>query len=147
MYARVVGRMGLVLGCASCMTYVGAAPASLEPGSDVRLMLTPAGGAGLSGVIGPNAAAIEGTVRRRDSAGVQVSVREVIRTDSSSTVWRGGWVLVPQDAVATAEVRRLAPARSVFLAGAMVLGSALVAQSGRGSATAPTVAGSPVGTR
>lgn len=114
----------------ACHTYSAIAVDGLGAGNDVKLAITPDGSDKLRAAVGPHATTIDGTVVRRDSTGLLIAVSEVTRDNGLSDLLRGEQIRVPADAVATAQIKRINTMKSLLVAGAIGLGSALAIRGG-----------------
>jgi len=122
---RVV--LGLASLCLGCHTYSAIAVRDLAVGNDVKLEITPDGGEHLRSSVGPRATVIDGAVVRKDGDGWLIAVADVVRDNGVNELFHGDQIHVPADAIATAQIKRLDTVKSLFVAGAIGVGSALVA--------------------
>jgi hypothetical protein len=142
-----------VLGCAvivsvSCQSYTRVPTGLAEPpGSDIRLGLTSSGEIALVPAVGPHVTTLEGTVVSWDSSTIHMLVREIVRDNGETALWRDESVLVPKDAIATIETKQLSRVRSMLLAGALATGAGLIVQGKGGGATQTGVVSTPTRTK
>ena len=120
-----------VLLLSACYRYVpNTAP--VTAGSELRLVLTPAGSASLVPILGQNTTAVEGHVSNATDSGYVVAVSGTIKrgqgsggeTTMTRTSWAGESVRIPRVAVQSVEVRSLDARKTTFAA---VVGAALTA--------------------
>lgn len=130
MRRRVI--VGSVMLCAACQTYVATPIPSLAPKNEVRVTLTPDGMTEMTRVVGPHVSGLEGRIVSVDTA-IQLAVHNLILTDGSFALYHDEIVVVPRSAVASSEIKRVSPTRSVVLAGALAAGGVVAAtQMGNG---------------
>jgi hypothetical protein len=91
-------------------------------GTRVSAQLTQEGSRDLSGEIGPAVEHVEGDVLRVDSAGIQLSVRQVEGFRGIESDWNGEPVVIPRTAVAGWQQRRLSVGGTGFVGGLVVGG-------------------------
>jgi hypothetical protein len=119
---RVVVLASLIIVAGGCYNYAPLSQVSPEPGTALAVTLTDSGTQSLARYIGPDVFVVRGHYVGSDDAGMRVAVSsvELVRGDERS--WNGEIVTLPDNAVASLEVRRLAKGRSFLLAGAAVTG-------------------------
>lgn len=125
-------RFAAVLMLSACYRYVPNTTAPVTAGSELRLVLTPAGSASLVPILGQNTTAVEGHVSNATDSGYVVAVSGTIKrgqgsggeTTMTRTSWAGESVRIPRVAVQSVEVRSLDARKTTFAA---VVGAALTA--------------------
>jgi len=135
MRKRVV--CGLASLCLGCHTYSAIAVNALSAGNDVKLAITPDGGDRLRSSVGPRATVIDGTVVRKDGDGWVIAIADVVRDNGVSDLFHNEQIHVPADAVATAQIKRLDTVKSLLVAGAIGLGSALAVRGSTDGVAGP----------
>ena len=106
-------------GLAGCYNYAPLATPTPQPGTSVAVTLTSAGSQDLARYLGPNVFVVRGRyLRDADEGGLVVSVTSVELQRGDELSWAGEAVSLPNSAIASVEVRRLARGRSILLAGA-----------------------------
>jgi len=103
---------------AGCYDYHPLTAPTPDQGSYVAATLTEAGSADLARYLGPDVFVVRGRYRGTGDAGVVVSVASVELKRGNDVPWAGETIVLPSNAVASLEVRRLAKGRTVLLAGA-----------------------------
>ena len=111
----------LVFALCGCYTYRPLVSPEPVAGTRVSAQLTEEGSRNLSGEIGPAVEHVEGDVLRVDSAGIQLSVRQVEAFRGIESDWNGEPVVIPRTAVAGWQQRRLSLGGTGFVGG-LVLG-------------------------
>ncbi|MEA2712058.1 MAG: hypothetical protein QOK27_19 [Gemmatimonadales bacterium] len=111
----------LLFAVCGCYTYRPLITPEPVPGTRVSAQLTAEGSRDLSGQVGPAVEHVEGNVLRVDSAGIQLSVRQVEGFRGIENDWNGEPVLIPRTAVAGWQQRRLSLGGTGFVGG-LVLG-------------------------
>jgi len=89
-----------------------------KPSSYVAATLTEAGSVDLARYLGPEVFVVRGRFLGMGDAGLLVSVSSVELKRGTEVSWAGETIVLPRDAVAAVDVRRLAKGRTVLLAGA-----------------------------
>jgi hypothetical protein len=112
-----------------CHTYRTVPSGALPDDSQARVYLTDRGTEDLARFVGPYSRALAGGVLSKSDSALALSVAEVERFDGNEEFWRGERVVVPRDAIASVQVRRISPIRTALLstglvAAAFVLGKA-----------------------
>jgi len=125
-------RLPLAAGLAlsACYQYVPSGTAAAPAGSEVRLVLSPAGTSALVPILGRETTAVEGRVSSLSDTGYVVAVSGTLKrgpsldgvSEVSRTTWAGEMVTIPRADVASVERRSLEPRRTAVAA---VLGAAL----------------------
>jgi hypothetical protein len=112
---------------------------------EARVVLSEAGSTAVASLIGPRAEFVDGSMSPPDSAGVQLRVTHIRRTDGRDENYEEPFVVkIPTTAIAQLQVKKVNTAKSVLLAGAVVAGSALVVKgtaSSQGSGSGSPVPG------
>ena len=111
----------LVFALCGCYTYRPLVSPDPVAGTRVSAQLTGEGSRDLSGKVGPEVEHVEGEVLRVDSAGIQLSVRQVEGFRGIESDWNGEPVVIPRTAVAGWQQRRLSLGGTGFVGG-LVLG-------------------------
>ena len=111
----------LVSALCGCYTYRPLVSPDPVAGTRVSAQLTEEGSRDLSGKVGPEVEHVEGEVLRVDSAGIQLSVRQVEGFRGIESDWNGEPVVIPRTAVAGWQQRRLSLGGTGFVGG-LVLG-------------------------
>ena len=125
-------RFAAVLMLSACYRYVPNTTAPVTAGSELRLVLTPAGSASLVPILGQNTRAVEGRVSSATDSGYVLAVSGTLKRGQGSggettmtwTTWAGESVRFPRVAVESVELRSLDARKTTFAA---VLGAALTA--------------------
>ena len=125
-------RFAAILMVSACYRYVPNTTAPVTAGSELRLVLTPAGSASLVPILGPDTRAVEGRVSSATDSGYVVTVSGTLKRGQDSggeatmtrTTWAGESVRVPRVAIESVELRSLDARKTTFAA---VLGAALTA--------------------
>jgi len=110
-----------MFGLAGCYTYRPLISPDPVAGTRVSAQLTEEGSRDLSGKVGPEVEHVEGEVLRVDSAGIQLSVRQVEGFKGIESDWNGEPVVIPRTAVAGWQQRRFSVGGTGFVGG-LVLG-------------------------
>jgi hypothetical protein len=129
---------------AGCYSYNPLTTASPEVGTYVAVTLTSAGSQDLARSLGPDVFVVRGRyMSDTDDGGLLLSVSAVELQRGDELSWAGENVAVPNSAIASVEVRRLARGRSLLLAGVGAGGLVVttVAFSLLGSGTQPNPGG------
>jgi hypothetical protein len=136
-----------------CYTYVPVSPRQERVGSDVRVILTPAGTEDLARFLGPRVHAVDGSVASINAEGdPAIGVTWLQLVDGSRQPWMGqGVVTVPTAHIADVAVHRLDRPKS-YVAAALVgiaLGAITYAavQGGGGNMRENPGDGSPLSSR
>jgi hypothetical protein len=103
---------------AGCYDYHPLTAPTPDQGSYVAATLTEAGSADLARYLGPDVFVVRGRYVGSGDAGVVVSVASVELKRGNEVPWAGETIVLPNNAVASLDVRRLAKGRTVLLAGA-----------------------------
>ena len=103
---------------AACYDYHPLTAPSPAEGSYVAATLTDAGSADLTRYLGPDVFVVRGRYLGTGDGGVVVSVASVELKRGNTVPWAGETIVLPHDAVASLDVRRLAKGRTALLAGA-----------------------------
>ena len=115
---RRVWLLVAVLGpVAACYDYHPLTAPSPDQGSYVAATLTETGSVDLARYLGPDVFAVRGRYLATGEAGVVVSVTSVELKRGTVVSWAGETVVLPSEAVASLDVRRLAKGRTALLAG------------------------------
>jgi hypothetical protein len=107
---------------AGCYNYAPLASVDPAPGTSLAVTLSDAGSETLMRSLGPEAFVVRGRYLGTDERGLLLSVTSVERRRGWVEPWSGETVALPNDVIASTEVRRLAKGRSLLLAGAGVVG-------------------------
>jgi hypothetical protein len=91
---------------------------SPDPGSYVAARLTEAGSVDLARYLGPDVFVVRGRYLGGSDTGLVVSVASVELKRGTEVSWAGETIVLPRDAIAGVEVRRLAKGRTALFAGA-----------------------------
>jgi hypothetical protein len=128
---------------AGCYSYNPLTTPSPEPGTSLAVTLTDAGSDELARSLGPGAFIVRGRYLSNDEQGMLLSVTSVETKRGYSNPWSGETVAVPDNAVASLDVRKLSKGRSFLLAGIGVGGLVVttVAFSLIGGGTTPNSGG------
>jgi len=103
---------------AACYDYHPLTAPSPAEGSYVAATLTDAGSADLARYLGPDVFVVRGRYLGTGDGGVVVSVASVELKRGNTVPWAGETIVLPHDAVASLDVRRMAKGRTALLAGA-----------------------------
>lgn len=107
-----------VLGAGTgCYDYHPLTAPSPDQGSYVAATLTETGSVALARYLGPDAFLVRGRYLGTGEAGVVVAVTSVELKRGTTVSWAGETVVLPGEAVASLDVRRLAKGRTALLAG------------------------------
>jgi hypothetical protein len=107
-----------VLGAgAGCYDYHPLTTPSPDPGCYLAATLTEAGSADLARYLGPDVFVVRGRYLGTGEGGVIVSVTAVELKRGTVESWAGETVVLPSEALASLDVRRLAKGRTALLAG------------------------------
>jgi hypothetical protein len=104
---------GSVFGLCSCYSYRTEPVASLLPGRDARVTLTPGGARDLAVLIGDSAVAVDGRLIDGTATGVTFAVSGVQRLAAPAS-WHGERVTIPTSAIDHIGVRQLDGTRSAL---------------------------------
>jgi hypothetical protein len=107
---------------AACYNYAPLATLDPQPGTSLAVTLSDAGSEALVRYLGPEAFVVRGRYLGTDERGLLLSVTAVERRRGWVESWSGETVALPDDVIASKEVRRLAKGRSLLLAGAGLAG-------------------------
>jgi hypothetical protein len=130
---------------AGCYNYAPLATLDPQPGTSLAVTLSDAGSEALVRYLGPEAFVVRGRYVGTDERGLLLSVTAVERRRGWVEPWSGETVALPDDVIASKEVRRLAKGRSLLLAGAGVFGVVAVGSIAlTGGGTDLGVGGTPV---
>lgn len=115
-----LGAAVLSMGCQSYAPVTGAPPAR---GSEVQVVLTPAGMTQLEPALGVRVVALQGRVLGAPGAGaLELNVHSTRSADGTEAAWRGeGSVLLPPNTVESISRRRVARGRTAALVGAVAV--------------------------
>lgn len=113
----LIGVLCLTGGGAGCYNYSPLTTPSPEPGTYLAVTLTDAGSDELARSLGPAAFVVRGRYLTNDERGMLISVSSIETKQGFALPWSGETVAVPDNAVASLDVRRLARGRSLLLAG------------------------------
>jgi hypothetical protein len=102
---------------AGCYDYHPLTAPSPDQGSYLAATLTETGSVELARYLGPDVFVVRGRYLGTGEAGVIVSVTAVELKRGSVESWAGETVVLPSEAVASLDVRRLAKGRTALLAG------------------------------
>ena len=110
-----------------CHSYRTVPSGALPDDSKARVYLTDRGTEDLARYIGPYSRALAGGVLSKSDSALALSVAEVERFDGNEEFWKGERVVVPREAIASVQVRRISPVRTALFstglaAAALVLG-------------------------
>ena len=101
-----------------CYTYSPLATPTPEIGTSLAATLTSAGSQDLARYLGPDVFVVRGRyVRSMEDGGIVLSVTSVELQRGDEVSWAGEAVDLPNSAIASLEVRRLARGKSLLLAG------------------------------
>ena len=117
--ATAILAMGVAAGCYNYSPLVTPSP---DTGSYVSVILTSAGSQALAPAIGPNVFAVRGHYIGASDGALLLSVTSVELQRGDALPWAGERLAVPNDYVASLELRRLSRGRSLLLAGVGVVG-------------------------
>ena len=136
-----------LLACTACQTYTIIDPSASAAGTDVRVTLTDAGAAALSGQLGSRVEAppreLEGRLLSVSDSGLAVAVSQVTRASGVEDRWNGEHVTIPRTDVARVEHRATSVARSAVLGIALVGGAFLIGNAIGGPQATGTSKGTP----
>lgn len=110
----LVGVLCLVSGCYRYEPLTTASPA---PGTYLSVTLSDAGSAALARSLGPDALVVHGRYLDGDAQSLRISVSSVETKGGVALSWQGEPVVLPADAVASLDTRRLAKGRTALLVG------------------------------
>lgn len=131
---------------AGCYNYSPLTQPTPEPGAYVSLTLTDAGTVDLARYLGPSVFVVRGRYVAADDRGLIVSVSSVELVRGDEIAWAGERVTLPNDRIASVQVRQLSKRRSALLVGVGITG--LVATTAAfgligGASSGSTVGGPP----
>ncbi len=106
-----------------CHTYVAVPGETVPEASNARVILTDRGAADLARFVGPYSHALAGGVISRSDSALALSVQQVVRSDGIDELWKGERVVVPRDAIAQLQVRKLSPVRTALFSAGIVAGA------------------------
>ena len=121
-----------------CYNYRSVRRSELAPATHVVVMLTEDGSAQLTNYLGPTVRVVRGVFMSATERGLLMSVASVENERGDVLQWKGETVMVPGEFVRSIDERRMAPSKTVLLAGAGVAGffAAYAAFGSGGSGTA-----------
>ena len=123
--ASTLAAAGLGLN-AGCYAYTPVTPPRSTPGTEVRVTLAEQGAAEIARFVGPRAASLEGRVVSGSDSALTLAVTTITRTNGVEETWPGDQVVIPRSAVALAQTRRVARARTLMLTAAIVAAGVLI---------------------
>ena len=123
--AATLAAAGLGLN-AGCYAYTPVTTPRAAPGTEVRVTLAEQGAAELARLVGPRAASLEGRVVAGADGALTLAVTAITRTNGVEETWPGDQVAIPRSAVAVAQTRGVARARTLMLTAAIVAAGVLV---------------------
>src|SRR5256884_14395 len=140
--------MAIAAACltAGCYNYSPLTQPTPEPGASVSVTLTDAGSVDLARYLGPSVFVVRGRYVGTDDHGLVLSVSSVELVRGDEVAWAGERVTLPDDRIASVQVRQLSKRRSVLLVGVGITG--LVATTAAfglvgGASSGSTVGGPP----
>ncbi len=141
--ATWIAAAGLTAGCYNYSPLTQPTP---EPGASVSVTLTDAGSVDLARYLGPSVFVVRGRYVGTDDHGLVLSVSSVELVRGDEVAWAGERVTLPDDRIASVQVRQLSKRRSVLLVGVGITG--LVATTAAfglvgGASSGSTVGGPP----
>jgi hypothetical protein len=101
---------------AGCYNYNPLTTPTPQPGSYVAVTLTDSGSQELARYLGPNVFVVRGRYLGDSDQGLLLSVASVELKRGNELSWEGETVALPNGAIASLDVRRLAKGRSILLA-------------------------------
>lgn len=107
---------------AGCYSYNPLTTPSPEPGSFVAVTLTASGAQDLARYLGPNVVVVRGRYVGDSDQAVLVSVSSVELVRGDEMDWAGERVALPNNAIASVQVRQLSKRRSALLVGVGITG-------------------------
>ncbi len=110
-----------------CHSYVAVPSGALPEASEARVVLTDRGAADLARYVGPYSRALAGGVLSKSDSALALSVHQVVRSDGIDELWKGEHVVVPRDAIAEVQVRKLSPVRTALFSGGIVASAVALA--------------------
>ena len=113
---------GYLLLLAACYTYRPLPTLDPAPGDRVSAQLTTEGSRDLTTQVGPEVLHVEGEVLNADSAGLNLQVREIESFRGIRSSWHGERVLLPRQAVAGIQERKLSVGGTAILGGVLTAG-------------------------
>lgn len=129
---------------AGCYNYSPLTQPTPEPGAYVSVTLTDAGAVDLARYLGPSVFVVRGRYVGTDDRGLVVSVASVELTRGDAIAWAGERVTLPNDRIASVQVRQLSKRRSALLVGVGITGLvattaafALWGEANSGASTGP----------
>ena len=131
---------------AGCYNYSPLTQPTPEPGAYLAVILTDAGSVDLARYLGPSVFAVRGRYVVADDQGLVLSVSSVELVRGDQIAWAGERVTLPNDRIASVQVRQLSKRRSVLLVGVGITG--LVATTAAfgligGASSGSTIGGPP----
>ena len=123
--ASTLAAAGLGLN-AGCYAYTPVTAPRSAAGTEVRVTLAEQGAAEIARFVGPRAASLEGRVVAGSDSALTLAVTTITRTNGVEETWPGDEVVIPRSAVAVAQTRRFARARTLLLTGAIVAAGVLI---------------------
>jgi hypothetical protein len=119
----------LLLATAACYSYAPASLGTVSPGATVRVELSDVGSSEVEPYVGARARTLEGRVTRADSAGLELSVTDIIRSSDLDEAWLGKPVQVPSNGIATVSLSKLSAKNSLLAAGGLFVGAGALARA------------------
>lgn len=107
---------------AGCYNYEPLRLARVVPSTYVAITLTESGSEELARYVGPSVLVVRGRLLSTTEQGLAVSVAAVETQRGHVVDWQGETVVVPGEFVRALDARHAAPAKTVLLAGASLVG-------------------------
>jgi hypothetical protein len=117
----ILGTVSVLL-LAGCYTYRPLPTADPDPGDRVSAQLTTEGSRDLTTQVGPEVLHVEGDVLNADSAGLNLEVHEIESYRGIRSSWHGEHVLLPRQALAGIQERKLSVGGTAVLGGVLAAG-------------------------
>ena len=125
-----------------CYNYSSVKRSELVPATHVVVMLTEDGSEQMTNYLGPSVQVVRGVFLSTTERGLRMSVSSVENHRGDVLQWKGETVVVPGEFVRSVDERRIAPSKTVLLAGAGLAGFfAAYAAFGVGTNGAPPPGG------
>lgn len=128
-----------VLLAAGCYGLTVVPTTSPTPGMTVRVFLAPGSTDNLTGLLGPDADALDGRVLSSTPDTVFLGIHRVLRQDGRVEAWGGERVALALRSVTSVEGRHLSVVRTALLVGGVVTAMVLIARSLVVAPAAPSV--------
>jgi len=141
--------MAIAAACltAGCYNYSPLTQPTPEPGAYLAVTLTDAGSVDLARYLGPSVFVARGRYVGQDDNGLVLAVSSVELVRGDQVPWAGERVTLPNDRIASVQVRQLSKRRSALLVGAGITGlvATTVAFGLVGGASSGSTVGGPPG--